>query len=154
QGGIVYPAIENGKDMVGHMNRLKPLFQQSGSTRTFAMGYGADSNGLRNLPGPRGAGTTPIEYPFTLFRGPGWGPQFSGVEPVTVDELSIPGGQSWNMDEVGMAHYGLVADIAEEIRIEGGQDAVDAFYNSAEMYLEMWEQTLAASQNARTLPLP
>ncbi|HZP11920.1 MAG TPA: hypothetical protein VFB36_05820 [Nevskiaceae bacterium] len=154
QGGIVYPAIENGKDMVGYMNRLKPLFQQSGSTRTFAMGYGADSNGLRNLPGPRGAGTTPIEYPFTLFRGPGWGPQFSGVEPVTVDELSIPGGQSWNMDEVGMAHYGLVADIAEEIRIEGGQDAVDAFYNSAEMYLEMWEQTLAASQNARTLPLP
>jgi hypothetical protein len=156
QGGIVYPAIENGKDMVGYMQRLKPLWQASGSSHPFAMGYGADSNGLRNLPGPRGAGTTPIEYPFTLFRGPGWGPQFAaaGVEPVTVGLLSIPGGQSWNMDEVGMANYGLAADIAEEIRIEGGQEAVDTFYRSAETYLQLWEQTLAASTNARTLPSP
>ncbi len=156
QGGIVYPAIENGKTMVEYMNRLKPLWQQSGTSRAFAMGYGADSNGLRNLPGPRGAGTTPIQYPFTLFSGPGWGPQFSaaGIAPLQVDMLSIPGGQSWNMDEVGMAHYGLAADIVEEIRIEGGQEAIDAYYRSAETYLQLWEQTLAASVEARKVPSP
>jgi hypothetical protein len=43
---------------------------------------------------------------------------------------------------VGTAHYGMVADYVEEIRLEGGKDALDAFYNSAEAYLKMWEQTV------------
>ncbi|HUP91914.1 MAG TPA: hypothetical protein VM074_06665 [Solimonas sp.] len=157
QGGIVYPAVENGKDMASFiLQKLKPLWLASGTTRPLAVGYGADSNGLRNLPGPRGAGTTPIAYPFTLFQGPGWGPQYAaaGIAPIKVDMLSIPDGQSWNMDEVGMAHYGLVADVVEEIRIEGGQEATDAFYRSAETYLKLWEQTLAASAEARKVPSP
>ena len=152
QGGIIYPAIENGKDMANFiLHKLKPIWLSSGTQRPLAVGYGADSNGLRNLPGPRGAGTQSIQYPFTLFKGDGWGPQFkaAGIAPVKVDLLSIPGGQSWNMDEVGMAHYGLVPDIVEEIRIEGGEEATTAFYNSAETYLEMWEQTLAAAAAAR-----
>ena len=156
QGGLVYPALPNGKDYESFLQTMKPIWERSGTSRPLAIGYGADSNGLRNLPGPRGAGTQPIQYPFTLFQGPGWGPQFAAnsIAPVTVGELSIPGGKTWNMDEEGMSHYGLVADIVEEIRIEGGEEATTALFNSAEAYLQMWEQTLAASANARTLPSP
>ncbi len=156
QGGIIYPALPNGKDFVAFLEKMKPIWQNSGTSRPFSVGYGADANGLHNLPRPRGAGTEPIQYPFTLFQGPGWGPQFAaaGIAPLKVEMLSIPGGQSWNMDEVGMANYGLVADIVEEVRIEGGEEATTALYNSAETYLQMWEQTLQASAAARQNPTP
>jgi len=155
QGGIIYPALPNGKGLADFVQKLKPIWQAN-TTRPLSMGYGADANGLRNLPGPRGAGTTPIQYPFTLFQGPGWGPQFAaaGIAPLKVEMLSIPDGQSWNMDEVGAANYGLVADIIEEARIEGGKETIDALYTSAETYLQMWEQTLKASVSARSLPTP
>ena len=70
--------------------------------------------------------------------------------------LIVPedGGKMWDVNESGMFHYGMIADIVEEIRLEGGQDALDTLYNSAETYLRMWEQTLEASANARTLPTP
>ena len=156
QGGIIYPALPNGKDFVAFLQKMKPIWQNSGTERPLSVGYGADANGLRTLPGPRGAGTEPIQYPFTLFQGPGWGPQFAaaGIAPLKVEMLSIPGGQSWNMDEVGMANYGLVADIVEEVRIEGGEEATTALYNSAETFLQMWEQTLQASASARQNPTP
>ena len=94
--------------------------------------------------------------PFELFSGPDWGPQFDDIDPITVDMLTIPGPNNrlWNVNEGGMYHYGMIADIVEEIRIEGGKDALDSYYNSAETYLQMWEQTLQASANARTLPVP
>ena len=38
--------------------------------------------------------------------------------------------------------YGMVADYVEEIRLEGGREALDALYQSAEAYLQMWEQTV------------
>jgi len=41
-----------------------------------------------------------------------------------------------------MAHYGLVADFVEETRLEGGEEAISALYNSAEAYLQMWEKTV------------
>jgi hypothetical protein len=156
QGGIIYPILPNGRDWADFQQRLKPIWDAAGRPRPMAIGYGADTNGLRTLPGPRGAGSEPIRYPFTLFQGPGWGPQYAaaGIAPVTVDMLAIPGGKVWNMDEQGMAHYGLVADIVEEIRIEAGVEGTDALYRSAEDYLQMWEQTLRAAESARALPSP
>ncbi len=156
QGGIIYPALPNGKDYAAFVQKLKPLWNASGTTRPLGVGYGADTNGLHTLPNSRGAGAVAVKYPFTLFQGPGWGPQYvaAGIAPVTVQQLAIPGGKSWNIDEEGMSHYGLVPDIVEQIRIEGGQEATDAFYNSAETYLQLWEQTMQASASAQNLPLP
>jgi len=51
-------------------------------------------------------------------------------------------GKSWHIDEVGTAHYGMVADYVEEVRLEGGQEALDALYNSAEAYLQLWERVV------------
>ncbi len=156
QGGLMYPALPNGKDWAAFKEKLSPIWNAANTGRPLAIGYGADANGLRTLPGPRGADSEPVIYPFTLFSGPDWGPQFAaaGIKPLQVDQLSIPGGRTWDMNQDGMYHYGLVADIVEEIRIEGGREALDAFYNSAEAYLQTWEQTLKASQSARTRPSP
>ncbi len=156
QGGVVYPAIPNGKDWAAFDKRLKVLWDASGTRRPFAVGYGADTNGLRTLPDSRGAGAVAVKYPFTLFQGPGWGPQYAaaGIAPITVQQLAIPGGKTWNVDEEGMSHYGLVPDVVEQLRIEGGQEATDALYRSAEAYLQLWEQTLKASDSAKTLPSP
>lgn len=156
QGGIIYPSVKNGAGYKSFLDKLKPIWTAAGTGRPLAIGYGADANGLANLPTPRGAGSTPIQYPFTLFQGPGWGPQFAaaGIAPLRVELLAIPDGQSWNMDEVGMANYGLIADIVEEIRIEGGEEATTALYRSAETYLQLWEQTLQASAAARQVPSP
>ncbi len=164
QGGIVYPSSRNGKEYKDFLNKLKPLWTASGTTRPLAIGYGADQNGLAGQPGSRGAAATRVVHPFTLFSGAGWGPQYSaaGIEPIVVKELSIKpadcagctGGKTWNMDTEGMSHYGMIADMVEEVRIEGGQEATDTLYRSAETYLQMWEQTLAASAEARVKLVP
>lgn len=146
QGGLIYPALPNGEDYVKFLKDVKAIWPAARGP--LALGYGADSNGLRNLPQPRSAGFTPISYPFKLFEGPGWGPQYAaaGIKPITVGLLTIPeSGKTWNPDELGTSHYGLVADFVEQVRIEGGQEATDALYNSAEAYLRMWEQTRASS---------
>jgi hypothetical protein len=160
QGGIIYPINQNGKGHVDFLARLSEQWTLSGTDRPLSAGYGADANGLRTLPGPRGMArileTEPVSYPFQMFAGEGWGPQFAGVAPITVEQLAVPGadGRIWDVNESGMFHYGMIADIVEEIRIEGGQAALDTLYNSAETYLQMWEQTLAASEDARTKPVP
>lgn len=160
QGGIIYPINKNGRDHVDFLERLDEQWTLSGTQRPLSAGYGADANGLRNLPGPRGMGrimeTGPVNYPFQMFQGPGWGPQFDGIAPITVERLEVPGaeGRIWDLNEGGMYHYGMIADIIEEIRIEGGQEALDTLYNSAETYLRMWERTLEASADAQSLPVP
>ncbi len=160
QGGIIYPINQNGKGHVDFLARLDEQWTLSGTDRPLSAGYGADANGLRNLPGARGMGrileTGPVSYPFQMFQGEDWGPQFAGVAPITVEQLAIPGadGRIWDVNEDGMYHYGMIADIVEEIRLEGGRAALDTLYNSAETYLQMWEQTLEASASAQALPVP
>ena len=160
QGGIIYPINQNGKGHVDFLERLRVQWDASGTTRPFSAGYGADANGLRTLPGARGMArileTEPVNYPFQMFDGPAWGPLFNNIAPITVEMLVVPGdeGRMWDVNESGMFHYGMIPDLVEEIRIEGGPEALGTLYNSAETYLRMWEQTLAASASARTLPTP
>ena len=160
QGGIIYPINKNGKGHADFLDQLKVQWDASGTDRPFSAGYGADANGLRTLPGPRGMErimeTGPVNYPFRMFDGPDWGPQFDAIAPITVEMLALPGdeGRMWDVNESGMFHYGMIADIVEEIRLEGGQEALDTLYNSAETYLRMWEQTLEASASAQSLPVP
>ena len=107
---------------------------------------GSDINGFGNQADSRGAGSEPVRYPFTLFAGSDWGPQFAaaGIQPLTFyQSQSVEGQRKWNIDEEGFSHYGLIADFVEETRIEGGEEATTALYNSAEQYLRMWERTLA-----------
>ncbi|HWY23864.1 MAG TPA: hypothetical protein VNX47_03030 [Nevskia sp.] len=141
-GGVIFPYKGNGRGQAEFVQRLKKIRNPN---FLFGVGYGFDGNGFGGLAPPRGAGSVPVKYPFTMFQGPGWGPQFAaaGIKPITVGLLTIPeSGKSWNIDEVGTAHYGMIPDFVEETRIEGGQEAVDALYNSAEAYIEMWERVV------------
>lgn len=142
-GGIVYPYKGNGAGQKAFLDSIKPLLPPGAP---LAQGYGSDINGFGNQSDPRGAGSVPVRYPFTLFGGPGWGPQFAaaGIAPLTFNQSqSVEGKRKWNIDEEGFSHYGLIADFVEETRIEGGEEGTTALYNSAEQYLRMWERTLA-----------
>lgn len=141
--GVIYPFKPNGKGHVSFINQLKPVWQATRGNEQIAVGYGMDANGIADRAGPRGADSKPVIYPFTLFQGEDWNdPLFAGIAPITFKLQTQPeSGKTWNIDEVGTAHYGMVADYVEEIRLEGGKEALKALYQSAEAYLQMWEQT-------------
>lgn len=147
-GGTIYPYKGNGikhteflQDVKFWRNKAAQIDGSLATASPLGLGYGADGNGFGGHPGPRGGDSELIQYPITLFQGTGWGPQFDNIQPIQVDMLTIPeSGKFWNIDEVGMAHYGLVADFVEEVRLEGGQEGLDALFNSAEAFVQMWER--------------
>ncbi|MFE7775248.1 discoidin domain-containing protein [Streptomyces sp. NPDC057445] len=95
-------------------------------------GYGTDMNGVGGWPGPRGADTpNPVRYPFR------------SVDGGSVIDRQTTGQRTWDLNTDGAAHYGLVPDWLEDIRIVGGQDVVDDLFRGAESYLDTW----AASEN-------
>jgi hypothetical protein len=150
-GGTVYPYKGNGIKHKEFLEKLKFWRAKAGisdSDQILGLGYGADANGFGGHPGPRGGDSEPVQYPITLFNGDDWGPQFANFSPVTVNMLVIPeSGKYWHIDETGMSHYGLVADFVEEVRLEGGKEALDALYNSAEAYVQMWERAYNRNGN-------
>ncbi|MEK6806313.1 MAG: peptidase M19 [Pseudomonadota bacterium] len=162
QGGIMYPGMVNGREYKGFYNKVEAIWGQMSDAEKakypIAVGYGADQTGLASQPGPRGGdGVEPVDYDegFTLFRGAGWSERLLGLPAVPVSLLTIKpadcadctDGKSWNVDEVGVAHYGMVPDVVEQIRIETQPETkyLDGFYNSAAAYLRLWKQTVAAS---------
>ncbi|GAA1413319.1 hypothetical protein GCM10009639_66310 [Kitasatospora putterlickiae] len=90
-------------------------------------GYGTDMNGVGGWPGPRGADTAnPVRYPFRTADGG------------SVVERATAGARTWDVNTDGAAHYGLVPDWLEDIRLVGGQDVVDDLFRGAESYLTTW----------------
>lgn len=150
-GGIIYPYKGNGIKHKEFLEKLKFWRDKAGindEDHLLALGYGADANGFGGHPGPRGGDSDPVQYPFTIFSGDDWGSQFDDISPVNVEMLLIPeSGKYWHIDETGMSHYGLVADFVEEVRLEGGKEALDALYNSAEGYVQMWERAYYRNGN-------
>lgn len=148
-GGIIYPYKGSGRDHVAFMDKLRFWYAAIGvENPVLSLGYGADANGFGGHAGPRGGDAEDVQYPFTLFAGDDWDERFAGIDPVLVDILTIPqSSKYWHIDEVGMAHYGMVADFVEEVRIEGGAEAVNALFNSAEAYVQMWERTYYRNGN-------
>jgi len=69
-----------------------------------------------------------IEYPFKSFDG-----------GVTIDKQRS-GERTFDINEDGIAHYGLFPDWVEGLRQLGGDAIVDDMANGAEAYLQMWER--------------
>lgn len=135
-GGLIFTYKGNGADYV---NFLKQVATVRNGPYYFGVGFGADTNGMAGQAGPRGNGHTPVSYPFTLFQGSDWGPDFDGMAPVSFDRQQS-GERVFDTDVDGFAHYGMMPDYVEEVRIEGGQAALDTLFHSAEAYLQMWER--------------
>jgi hypothetical protein len=144
-GGYSYPYKPDGANWVTELQQTKVQYERaaaedSSNMLPFAIGLGFDINGFGGYNPPRPNPEQLVHYPFTLFEGDGWGPQFDHIAPMSVDKLSIPGGRTWDTEIDGSAHFGLIPDFVEEIRLEGGEEAVTAFYNSAEAYIQLWEK--------------
>ncbi|GAA1158123.1 microsomal dipeptidase-like Zn-dependent dipeptidase [Kitasatospora gansuensis] len=93
-------------------------------------GYGTDMNGVGGWPGPRGANTAnPVKYPFRSTDGG------------AVLDRQTAGQRTWDINTDGAAHYGLVPDWIEDIRLVGGQGVVDDLFRGAESYLRTWGAT-------------
>lgn len=143
-GGLIYPYKSDATKHLERSHNLRRLYKESGADTLFAIGIGVDINGLAPQSRPRPSPARqarPLQYPFTLFRGEGWGPRFEALAPMTVEQ-QVSGERVYHGDQDGGAHYGLLADWVEEVRMEGGEQAINDLYNSAEAWLQMWERTI------------
>ncbi|MFE7077864.1 discoidin domain-containing protein [Streptomyces sp. NPDC057620] len=90
-------------------------------------GYGTDMNGVGGWPAPRGADApNPVRYPFRSTDG------------TAVLDRQTTGQRTWDINTDGAAHYGLVPDWIEDIRLVAGQSVVDDLFRGAESYLDTW----------------
>lgn len=106
-----------------------------------AVGIGTDMSGLGGQPGPRdSAGQAPLRYPFTNEFG------------LTVDR-QISGNRTFNLNQDGVAHYGMLADLMQDIRERAGSRSYEAIMKSAEGYLQMWERAEANNTDSHVNPL-
>ena len=152
--GFLYPSLGNGPGLIREMAELKAIWAQLPSPRPlFGFGFGTDTNGLSAQASPRGnvPANKAVKYPFQLFTGTIFNQiaDFNGKTAVTFnqpEERNAAGlGRTWSLDEDGSAHYGMLSDFVQEMRLEGTPQDMTDLFNSAERYLQTWEQTLVAS---------
>lgn len=152
--GFLYPSLGNGPGLIREMAELKAIWAQLPSPRPlFGFGFGTDTNGLSAQASPRGnvPANKAVKYPFQLFTGSTFDqiPDFQGKTAVTFnqpEERNAAGeGRTWSLDEDGSAHYGMLSDFVQEMRLEGTPQDMSDLFNAAERYLQTWEQTLKAS---------
>ncbi|UNK69621.1 discoidin domain-containing protein [Microbacterium sp. H1-D42] len=94
-------------------------------------GFGLDFNGVGSHPGG-GTAAVPVSYPFTSADGS------------TVMERQVTGQRTFDINTDGFVHSGLLPDYVEQLRINGGGDAiVDDLMRGAEAYLGTWSATTA-----------
>ena len=156
-GGLVYPSINDVRDYISLWKRIKPLWRDVGQPYPFAFGFGTDTNGLSPQSAPRAtiAPGKEVTYPFTLFKGAVFDglPEFANIAPLRFDQPAAHDaagkGRTWHVDVDGNAHYGMAADSVQELRIEGSPEQMHDLYNSAEVYVQFWERTQAASAQVR-----
>jgi hypothetical protein len=95
--------------------------------RYFGVGIGTDTGGFSSLPGPEEQDL--IDYPFRGYR--------SDVR----FRRQRTGERTFDLNEDGVAHYGLFADLLNAVQHEpDGPRAMQTLFRSAEAYLRMWER--------------
>jgi hypothetical protein len=96
-----------------------------------AAGYGADANGLGRQGPPRpDAANNPVTYPFKSFDG-----------SVTFNRQQS-GERTFDINEEGVAHYGLYADWFEDLRKIGGDAILEDMSLGADSYFRTWERAV------------
>jgi microsomal dipeptidase-like Zn-dependent dipeptidase len=139
-GGVIAPNDNNTK---GYLENWKRLRKQRAKRYFYGIGYGADMNGFSSSAGPIGD-EVKIAYPFKTIDG-----------NVTVQKQES-GERTFDINEDGIAHYGLFPDWIEALRKLGGKQIVDDMANGTEAYLQMWERAAGVpgpSCRARTARL-
>lgn len=163
-GGFLYPSIGSTPGFIGDLNETRALSELANNPHLFGFGFGTDTDGLSGQTAPRGtiAPGKEVVYPFVLFRGAPFDalPDFANATPVTFrqpEERDASGaGRTWHVDFDGNAHYGMMADTVQEMRLEATPQQLQMMFNAAEVYLQTWERTEASSAaiNAKGIVTP
>ncbi|GAC57632.1 putative sphingolipid ceramide N-deacylase [Gordonia hirsuta DSM 44140 = NBRC 16056] len=124
------PGDKHSESFVDEWRKLR----QANGGAPVGITFGPDMNGLGKQAPPRpGAKKNPVRYPFRAENGALMSRQVSGTKSFDV-----------NVD--GTAHYGLIPDWIESLRLAAGADGnalVDDMYHGASAKLAMWERTEA-----------
>lgn len=129
------PILDLGGMVGGRANDVEGFvadyekYRQDRSPRYFfGWGYGPDANGLGALPSPS-EDDNPVTYPFKSLDG-----------SVTFDE-QVSGERTFDVNTDGTAHYGLLPDWFEDLRLADGDGTLTRdLQRGAEAYLETWER--------------
>jgi microsomal dipeptidase-like Zn-dependent dipeptidase len=112
--------------------RIEELKADRSKRRFFGVGLGTDTGGFSSLPEPRpDAPQTPLSYPFRAL--------YCNVRL----QREQSGSRTFDLNQDGVAHYGLIADLLADMQQHGGQGALRTLYRSAEAYLRMWQLAYA-----------
>jgi hypothetical protein len=128
-GGMAVPYGWGTERFVGDWRAMKAV---ADPRYEFGFGAGFDTNGFGAQPPPRGGSA--VRYPFTTFDGGS-----------TVDQQRT-GERVYDVNTDGFAHYGMVPDWLEDLRLVAGpdgQEIVTDMSRGAEAYLRTWERALA-----------
>jgi microsomal dipeptidase-like Zn-dependent dipeptidase len=127
-GGMAVPYGFGTEQFYGQWQSMKAV---SDPDHEFGFGVGFDTGGFGHQPPPRGG--TAVQYPFTTFDGG------------SVVDKQRTGQRVYDMNTDGFAHYGMVPDWLEDLRIVAGADGPAVMADmgrGAEVYLQMWERAL------------
>lgn len=129
-------------DANGMKNRVEKYLDAVESTPFLqGVGIGTDMGGLGGQAHPRSdTSAYPLQYPFTTEFG------------LTVDR-QVSGNRTFDLNKDGVAHYGMVADHIQDIRMRSGNPVYEAVMNSAEAFLQMWERAVANNDTQYINPL-
>lgn len=93
-----------------------------------SVGFSTDMGGLGGQANPRyDAESNPLVYPFTTEAG------------LTIYRQSS-GNKVFDYNVHGMAHYGMMADYIQDLRMAGDPVSYDAVMSFAEAFIQMWER--------------
>lgn len=138
-GGFSTPYNSDANSVVGSISRYLDIVEQTPYLN--GVGFATDMSGLGGQAGPRyDTDTDPLEYPYTSEFG-------------LVFDKQVSGNRVFDLNQDGIAHFGLVADHLQDIREQAPQRIYESVMNSAEAYLQMWERAEAATPSAHVDPL-
>ncbi|WP_161928524.1 sphingolipid ceramide N-deacylase [Gordonia crocea] len=114
------------------LSAWRVLRSQRSARYFFGVGFGPDMGGLGKQAHPRpSAKRSPVRYPFTAADGH------------TRISRQVTGRRVFDVNTDGTAHYGLLPDWIESLRIEAGRDGptlVADLFSAAEAYARYWER--------------
>ena len=115
-------------DVEGFVSDYEKFSKDRNDKYFFGWGYGPDANGLGALPSPS-EDANPVTYPFRSLDG-----------KVTF-ERQVSGQRTFDVNTDGTAHYGLLPDWFEDLRLaDGNGELTRDLQRGAEAYLQTWER--------------
>lgn len=118
------------------LSAWRVLRAQRSPDHFFGVGFGPDMGGLGAQAHPRpSAARNPVRYPFR------------GADGVTAISRQVSGQRVFDVNVDGTAHYGLLPDWIESLRVQAGPvdgpRVVGDLFAAAEAYTRMWERVEA-----------